>query len=95
MNNLIRGKMVSVPSSEAYSGTLGNNTTASNHRSKAHHLGSFQKSYSRVCSWEFDATGKTRFLPHGALFEASKRVERAGTYTPGSFLIKLADGTGK
>lgn len=94
VNNLIRGKMVSVPSSESYSGTLRNNTTASNHRSKAHHLGSVQKSYCRVCSWEFDATGKTRFLPHGALFEASKRVERAGTYTPGSFLIKLADGTG-
>lgn len=56
--------------------------------------GSSQYNHSSVCSWEFDATGKSRVLSRGTLFEASKRVERAGMYTPGSFLIKLADCTG-
>ena len=46
-------------------------------------------------SWVFDTNGKHRILPRGALFEASKRMERAPTnYAPGSGLIKLADNTG-
>ena len=49
---------------------------------------------SEARSWTFDASGKTRILSRGALFEASKRMERAEHYTPGSGLIKLADKTG-
>jgi hypothetical protein len=45
-------------------------------------------------SWIFDASGKHRILPKGALFEASKRIENAGNYAPGSGLVKLADNTG-
>jgi len=45
-------------------------------------------------SWVFDASGKHRILPKGALFEASKRIENAGNYAPGSGLVKLADNTG-
>lgn len=49
-----------------------------------------RKSY----SWELDSSGKYRILPRGALFETSKRMEKAGNYAPGSGLIKLADNTG-
>ena len=52
------------------------------------------KRTSEARSWTFDASGKTRILPRGVLFEASKRMERAEHYTPGSGLIKLADKTG-
>jgi hypothetical protein len=45
-------------------------------------------------SWIFDASGKYRFFPRGALFEASKRIEKATNFAPGSGLIKLADNTG-
>ncbi len=46
-------------------------------------------------SWIFEANGKYRILPRGALFEASKRIERApSNYAPGSGLIKLKDNTG-
>lgn len=37
---------------------------------------------------------RSRILPHGTIFEASKRVETAGVYTPGSGLIKLSDNSG-
>ncbi len=48
-------------------------------------------------SWELDVSGKYRILPRGALFEASKRMEKADNLhyaPPGSGLIKLADSTG-
>eukprot|EP00553_Chaetoceros_curvisetus_P008243 CAMPEP_0204626638 /NCGR_PEP_ID=MMETSP0717-20131115/12439_1 /ASSEMBLY_ACC=CAM_ASM_000666 /TAXON_ID=230516 /ORGANISM="Chaetoceros curvisetus" /LENGTH=73 /DNA_ID=CAMNT_0051642645 /DNA_START=99 /DNA_END=316 /DNA_ORIENTATION=- len=44
-------------------------------------------------SWELDVSGKYRILPRGALFEASKRMEKADNLhyaPPGSGLIKLA-----
>ncbi len=56
--------------------------------------GSSQSDFGRARSWELDASGKKRILPRGALFEASNRMERAGTFAHGSGLIKLADGTG-
>jgi hypothetical protein len=45
-------------------------------------------------SWLFDASGKYRYLPRGALFEASRRIEKATNFAPGSGLIKLSDNTG-
>jgi len=45
-------------------------------------------------SWDFDSSGRGRILARGVLFEASKRVERVGNFTPGSGLLKLADNTG-
>lgn len=45
----------------------------------------------------FDSSSKTRVLPRGALFEASKRMERiksTGTFSQGSGLIKLSDNSG-
>jgi hypothetical protein len=41
----------------------------------------------------FDAALKTRILPRGALFEASRRIE-SSSYGPGAGLIKLADNSG-
>lgn len=38
--------------------------------------------------------GKTRILPRGALFEASKRMDTSGGYSQGAGLIKLADNSG-
>jgi len=37
---------------------------------------------------------RTRTLSKGTIFEASKRMESAGVYTPGAALIKLSDNSG-
>jgi hypothetical protein len=42
----------------------------------------------------FDALHKTRMLPRGAMFEASRRMEQSSGFDKGAGLIKLADGSG-
>jgi hypothetical protein len=42
----------------------------------------------------FDASSKTRVLPRGAVFEASKRMESTGAFNQGDGLIKLSDNSG-
>ena len=37
---------------------------------------------------------RSRVLPRGSIFEAAKRMESAGIYTPGAALIKLSDNSG-
>jgi hypothetical protein len=100
VNNLIRGQ-----SAGAFSGLkkkrdllnnkLGNKTNPpSIFPASAPHGGTQPKS-DGTSSWVFEVNGKYRMLPRGALFEASKRIERApSNYPPGSGLIKLADNTG-
>ena len=44
--------------------------------------------------WIPDSTGRSRLIPPGSIFEASKRRERAGQHTPGSGLLRLSDKTG-
>ncbi|GFH49890.1 hypothetical protein CTEN210_06366 [Chaetoceros tenuissimus] len=55
---------------------------------------SIHNAASRRDGWVFDENGKHRKLLCGAIFEASKRIESSGKYSPGSGLIKLADNTG-
>jgi len=55
---------------------------------------SMMNNISGARSWDFDSSGRGRILAPGVLFETSKRVERVGNLTPGSGLLKLADGTG-
>lgn len=42
----------------------------------------------------FDSITKTRFLPRGVLFEASKRMEASGSFSRGAGLVKLSDNSG-
>ena len=42
----------------------------------------------------FDANTRSRLLPRGAIFEASKRMESTGAFSQGVGLIKLSDGSG-
>ena len=42
----------------------------------------------------YQSSGRTRVLKRGTIFEASKRMESAGVYTPGAALIKLSDKSG-
>lgn len=42
----------------------------------------------------FDSSSKTRVLPRGAFFEASKRMENTGAFSQGAGLIKLSDNSG-
>lgn len=37
---------------------------------------------------------KSRILPYGTLFEASKRITNSGVYSPGAGLVKLSDNSG-
>jgi len=110
VNNLIRGQnnATSMPFMKSYKSLSSDNrsTTASKASSGNASVtmnpssifqtmhGSFQSDLGRARSWEVDASGKKRVLPRGALFEASKRMERAGAFSHGSGLIKLADDTG-
>ena len=101
VNNLIRGQGIGViqglqKKRDQMSRTMPNKTNPSptlpaNNRSLQNNLPGRSGSKS---SWVFDASGKHRILPKGALFEASKRIENAGNYAPGSGLIKLSDNTG-
>jgi len=57
--------------------------------------GSFANDPSILRTDSTDSASKTRIIPRGKLFEASKRLEVSGlTYTPGAGLIKLADNSG-
>jgi hypothetical protein len=42
----------------------------------------------------FDPLQKTRILPRGVMFEASKRMESSGAFNRGAGLIKLSDNSG-
>lgn len=42
----------------------------------------------------FDSITKTRILPRGVLFEASKRMEASGAFNRGAGLVKLSDNSG-
>ena len=42
----------------------------------------------------FDASSRTRILPRGVLFEASRRMESTGAFNQGAGLIKLSDNSG-
>jgi len=101
VNNLIRGQGIGVMQGlqkkrDQLSRTMPNKTNPSpilHTMNKSLQNDSSGRSGS-TSSWVFDASGKHRILPKGALFEASKRIENAGNYAPGSGLIKLADNTG-
>ena len=57
--------------------------------------GSFANDPSILRTASTDSASKTRIIPRGKMFEASKRLEVSGlTYTPGAGLIKLADNSG-
>mmetsp|Transcript_15498 Transcript_15498/g.29244 ORF Transcript_15498/g.29244 Transcript_15498/m.29244 type:complete len:1113 (-) Transcript_15498:42-3380(-) len=71
-----------------------NNPSSIFHTMKASAYSNSTVNTTNNTSWTFDASGKYRFLPRGALFEASRRIEKATNFTPGSGLIKLADNTG-
>lgn len=42
----------------------------------------------------FDSITKTRILPRGVVFEASRRMEASGAFNRGAGLVKLSDGSG-
>lgn len=42
----------------------------------------------------FDSSSRTRVLPRGVVFEASRRMESSGAYSQGAGLIKLSDNSG-
>lgn len=42
----------------------------------------------------FDSITKTRLLPRGVVFEASKRMEASGAFHRGAGLVKLSDNSG-
>ena len=80
VNTLIRGKPPVNPTAEGKSimKTMPGRTTTAN--------------YGHATM--IDAATKKRVVPRGALFEASKRMERAGAFNQGAGLIKLADNSG-
>jgi len=42
----------------------------------------------------FDSITKTRILPRGVMFEASRRMEASGAFNRGAGLVKLSDNSG-
>jgi hypothetical protein len=99
VNNLIRGKhpQSMVSSSHSISMLESNLGPAKSHHSI------FQTMSSRLSTTGpsknvvqpvFDASSKTRILPRGSLFEASRRMENTGAFSQGAGLIKLSDNSG-
>ena len=105
VNNLIRGQggTATMPVMKTYKSTSSEVSVSKSVASAStinpsaifHTMnGSLHTDYGRACSWELDASGRKRILPRGVLFEASSRMERSGTFSHGSGLIKLSDGSG-
>jgi hypothetical protein len=97
VNNLIHGQQQLHPQPQQQPHDLGGLPGTKGHQ---HHL--FQTMAGRIATSNpaektvmFDSVTKTRILPRGAVFEASKRMEKSDAlFHQGAGLIKLADNSG-